>query len=84
MMVKTSSTSKDRGLPQESKSKKESNANNVRKDAQNTDPNSSKDSNQIIIDFLLARMSVFRDLVELRGLVCCFSPFQIPHIRIAK
>lgn len=68
-MDETSITSKDRGLTPKSRSEEDNDVNTDSKDVQGTDQNSARDPNQIIIEYLLARVPVFRDLVEVRDRV---------------
>ena len=71
-MVEVPITSNDRGLPQEPKSEERSKAEIVSKDLQEMDQNSGKDASQMITEYLMARVPIFRELVELRDRV---SPF---------
>ncbi|KUL86806.1 hypothetical protein ZTR_04824 [Talaromyces verruculosus] len=54
------------GLLQEPKSEERSKAEIVSKDSQEMDQNSGKDASQIITEYLMARLPIFRELVELR------------------
>lgn len=76
-MDETSITSKDRGLTPKSRSEEDNDVNIDNKDVHGTDQNSAKDPNQIIIEYLLARVPVFRDLVEVRDRVSRLCPFQL-------
>ncbi|KAF3390698.1 hypothetical protein DPV78_011308 [Talaromyces pinophilus] len=54
------------GLPQEPKSEERSKAEIVSKDLQEMDQNSGKDASETITEYLMARVPISRELVELR------------------
>lgn len=83
-MVETSMTSKSRTIPQKSESREDDDADISFKDLESRDIASAKNPNQTIIEYLLARVSVFRELVEVRDLVSCYLPFLYQRMRVLR